>query len=65
MSLGRGRTCRTITNSSATSASTSATYHHAYAFGNWAEREILDSWYFRNPLDQHFSISRDGLPVLR
>ena len=23
--------------------------HHAYAFGNWAEREILDSWYFRGP----------------
>ena len=24
-------------------------HHHAYAFGNWAEREILDSWYFRGP----------------
>ncbi len=23
--------------------------HHAYAFGNWAEREIEDSWYWRNP----------------
>ncbi len=24
-------------------------HHHAYAFGNWAEREILDSWYYRGP----------------
>ena len=24
-------------------------HHHAYAFGNWAEREILDSWYWRSP----------------
>ncbi len=24
-------------------------HHHAYAFGSWAEREILDSWYFRAP----------------
>ena len=23
--------------------------HHAYAFGNWAERQIMDSWYFRAP----------------
>ena len=23
--------------------------HHAYAFGNWAEREIMDTWYFRGP----------------
>ena len=23
--------------------------HHAYAFGNWAERQILDTWYFRGP----------------
>ena len=24
-------------------------HHHAYAFGNWAEREIYDSWYWRSP----------------
>ena len=24
-------------------------HHHAYAFGSWAEREILDSWYWRSP----------------
>ena len=23
--------------------------HHAYAFGNWAEREVMDTWYFRGP----------------
>ena len=23
--------------------------HHLYAFGNWAEREIMDSWYLRGP----------------
>ena len=23
--------------------------HHAYAFGNYAEREIEDTWYWRNP----------------
>ena len=24
-------------------------HHHLYAFGNWAEREIMDSWYLRGP----------------
>ena len=23
--------------------------HHAYAFGNWAEREVMDTWYYRGP----------------
>ena len=26
--------------------------HHAYAFGNWAEREIADSWYWRSPVSR-------------
>ena len=38
-------------------------HHHAYAFGSWAEREILDSWYFRSPTTYHGGspASVDGL----
>ena len=35
-------------------------HHHAYAFGNWAEREILDSWYFRSPTAQYGSPASIG-----
>ena len=24
-------------------------HHHVYAFGNWAERDIEDSWFYRHP----------------
>ncbi len=24
--------------------------HHLYAFGNWMEREVDDSWYWRSPI---------------
>ncbi len=34
--------------------------HHAYAFGNWAEREILDSWYFRSPTAHYGSPASIG-----
>ena len=35
-------------------------HHHAYAFGNWAEREILDSWYFRSPTAHYGSPASIG-----
>ena len=34
--------------------------HHAYAFGSWAEREILDSWYFRAPTSYYGSPASVG-----
>ena len=35
-------------------------HHKIYAFGNYAERQIEDTWYYRNPNTRHSLFSNDG-----